>query len=81
MLLVAMIGAIVLTLRDGQGSRQQVIARQIARTAEDSMELVDLKSGAGIAGILRPKPDGRPRRRRPPRREGITDRSSGWPTT
>jgi NADH-quinone oxidoreductase subunit J len=58
-LLVAMIGAIVLTLRDRNLSRRQNIARQIARTPADTMELVDVPSRAGIGtlGILRPKPE------------------------
>jgi NADH-quinone oxidoreductase subunit J len=57
-LLVAMIGAIVLTLRDRNRSRRQVIARQIARTPADTLELLDIPPRAGVAelGILRPKP-------------------------
>jgi NADH-quinone oxidoreductase subunit J len=56
-LLVAMIGAIVLTLRDKGPSRRQVIAQQIARTAENTVVMMDVRSGAGIRelGILRPK--------------------------
>jgi NADH-quinone oxidoreductase subunit J len=55
-LLVAMIGAIVLTLRDRGPSRRQNIARQIARTPAETMEMVDVPIGAGIAaiGIRRP---------------------------
>ncbi len=58
-LLVAMIGAIVLTLRVRNLSRHQNIARQIARTPADTLELLDVPSRAGIAvlGISRPKPD------------------------
>ncbi len=58
-LLVAMIGAIVLTLRDRTRSQHQNIARQIARTPDDTLELLDVPSRAGIAtlGIFRPKPD------------------------
>jgi NADH-quinone oxidoreductase subunit J len=57
-LLVAMIGAIVLTLRDRGPSRRQSIERQIARTPADTMELLDVRSGAGVKelGILRPRP-------------------------
>jgi NADH-quinone oxidoreductase subunit J len=57
-LLVAMIGAIVLTLRDKQTSRHQVIAAQIARIPADTIELMDVGTGAGVKtlGILRPKP-------------------------
>jgi NADH-quinone oxidoreductase subunit J len=56
-LLVAMIGAIVLTLRDKKTSRRQVIAAQIARTAADTLEMMDVRTGAGVKelGILRPK--------------------------
>ena len=55
-LLVAMIGAIVLTLRDRPRSRRQDIGRQVARTAADTLVMVDVPSGAGIreTGILRP---------------------------
>jgi NADH-quinone oxidoreductase subunit J len=59
-LLVAMIGAIVLTLRDRNRSRRQVIARQIARTPADTLELLDIPPRVGVAklGIYRPKPTG-----------------------
>jgi len=58
-LLVAMIGAIVLTLRDRNRSRHQNVARQIARTPGDTLELMDVPSRTGVAviGILRPKPE------------------------
>jgi NADH-quinone oxidoreductase subunit J len=46
-LLVAMIGAIVLTLRKRPGVRRQSISRQNARTAADAMALVDAKPGEG----------------------------------
>lgn len=61
-LLVAMIGAIVLTLRDRTQSRHQNIAHQIARTPADTLELVDVPSRAGVAsiGIFRPKPAPQP---------------------
>jgi len=57
-LLVAMIGAIVLTLRGSGRSRRQVIADQVGRTPSDTLELIDVPSRAGVAtlGILRPKP-------------------------
>ena len=57
-LLVAMIGAIVLTLRDRTRSRHQNVARQLARTPADTLELMDVPSrtGVGALGILRPKP-------------------------
>ncbi len=47
-LLVAMIGAIVLTLRHRDGVRRQNIARQVGRQREEAVELVDVKSGEGI---------------------------------
>lgn len=47
-LLIAMIGAIVLTKRDRIGVRKQNIAKQLARTKESGMELVSVKSGEGI---------------------------------
>jgi NADH-quinone oxidoreductase subunit J len=46
-LLVAMIGAIVLTLRHRPGVRRQSISTQNARTAEMAMDLVDAKPGEG----------------------------------
>src|ERR1700729_161352 len=48
-LLVAMIGAIVLTLRHKPGVRRQVVADQVARTTASGMRIVDIKSGEGIA--------------------------------
>jgi NADH-quinone oxidoreductase subunit J len=55
-LLVAMIGAIVLTLRDRQALRRQTIAVQTARTPQETLELVDAPLGAGVAvlGVRRP---------------------------
>ncbi len=47
-LLVAMIGAIVLTLRKREGVKRQSIAGQIARTREESIEIKDVTSGQGI---------------------------------
>jgi NADH-quinone oxidoreductase subunit J len=46
-LLVAMIGAIVLTLRHRPGVRRQSISVQNARTPEMAMDLVDAKPGEG----------------------------------
>ncbi|MFO1247952.1 MAG: NADH-quinone oxidoreductase subunit J [Alphaproteobacteria bacterium] len=46
-LLVAMIGAIVLTLRSRPGVRRQVIAVQNARTAAMAVDMHDLKPGEG----------------------------------
>ncbi len=47
-LLVAMIGAIVLTLRTREGVRKQSIAGQVGRRREDSVEVRDVASGEGI---------------------------------
>ena len=57
-LLVAMIGAIVLTLRDHRTSLHQNIAMQNARTTAETLELVEVSLGAGVKelGIYRPKP-------------------------
>jgi NADH-quinone oxidoreductase subunit J len=46
-LLVAMIGAIVLTLRQRPGVRRQSIARQNARTPAMAVEMIDIKPGQG----------------------------------
>jgi len=56
-LLVAMIGAIVLTLRVKKTSRHQSIAAQVARTPADTLEMMDIGLGVGVKalGILRPK--------------------------
>ncbi len=47
-LLVAMIGAIVLTLRHKDHVKRQNIAEQSGRTVEDSMEIVKVRPGQGI---------------------------------
>jgi NADH-quinone oxidoreductase subunit J len=47
-LLVAMVGAIVLTLRHREGVRRQKIAEQVARTRNDTIEVVKVPSGSGI---------------------------------
>jgi NADH-quinone oxidoreductase subunit J len=47
-LLVAMIGAIVLTHRSREGVRRQRIARQVARRAEATVELHKVQSGEGV---------------------------------
>ena len=49
-LLVAMIGAIVLTLRHKPGVRRQVIADQVGRDPKKGMRTVSIKSGEGIEG-------------------------------
>ena len=47
-LLVAMIGAIVLTLKHREGVRRQDIGVQVARTPAVGMRMVSIKSGEGI---------------------------------
>lgn len=47
-LLVAMIGAIVLTLQHKQGVRRQSIAAQVGRTREMAVEVVKVESGRGL---------------------------------
>jgi len=47
-LLVAMIGAIVLTHRTRPGVKRQNVAAQVARKPEDAFELVDVAVGEGI---------------------------------
>jgi NADH-quinone oxidoreductase subunit J len=61
-LLVAMIGAIVLTLRDRPTARRQNIARQVARTPEQTLEVVPVEIGLGVKtlGIRRPLPEALP---------------------
>jgi len=47
-LLVAMIGAIVLTLQHGKDAKRQTIMKQVLRTRDESVELVDVKIGKGV---------------------------------
>ena len=56
-LLVAMVGAIVLTHRERRTARYQNIASQHNRSVADTLEVVSVRSGAGIGelGIYRPK--------------------------
>ena len=46
-LLVAMIGAIVLTLRKRSGVKKQIIKNQIDTTKEDVIEVVSVKNNEG----------------------------------
>jgi NADH-quinone oxidoreductase subunit J len=48
-LLVAMVGAIVLTLRSREGVKKQRIGQQIARRREDSVEVVKVRSREGVS--------------------------------
>ena len=47
-LLIAMIGAIVLTLRRRPGVRRQKISEQLGRTRAESVELRKVQPGSGI---------------------------------
>jgi NADH-quinone oxidoreductase subunit J len=47
-LLVAMVGAIVLTLRQREGVRRQTIGVQVARTRDESVEVVKVRTGSGV---------------------------------
>ena len=47
-LLVAMVGAIVLTLRQREGVRKQKIAAQMQRRPEDTLEVVKVQTGQGV---------------------------------
>jgi NADH-quinone oxidoreductase subunit J len=55
-LLVAMIGAIVLTHRDRLRSRRQDIGVQVSRRTQLDMASVPLGASIGELGILRPLP-------------------------
>jgi NADH-quinone oxidoreductase subunit J len=48
-LLVAMVGAIVLTLRHKPGVKRQDIAEQVARTRATAIEIVKVPSGQGLS--------------------------------
>jgi NADH-quinone oxidoreductase subunit J len=56
-LMVAMIGAIVLTHRDRGTTRRQNIDRQNARAVRDTLEIVPVAPRTGVTQILRPKPE------------------------
>lgn len=47
-LLIAMVGAIVLTLRQREGVRRQAISKQVARRRGEAVELKDVPSGGGV---------------------------------
>jgi NADH-quinone oxidoreductase subunit J len=61
-LLVAMIGAIVLTHRDRSVAKRQNITRQQSRLVGDTLEILTPRIGAGVQelGIYRPKPTPEP---------------------
>jgi NADH-quinone oxidoreductase subunit J len=58
-LLVAMIGAIVLTHRQRAGTKRQNITRQQSRMVADTLEVLTIRSGAGVGelGVYRRKPE------------------------
>ncbi|MEX0502343.1 NADH-quinone oxidoreductase subunit J [Alphaproteobacteria bacterium LSUCC0719] len=60
-LLVAMIGAISLTMRRRSGVRRQVIADQNMRRREDSVEIVDVPVGASARTVATVSPSKRER--------------------
>ena len=60
-LLVAMIGAISLTMRRRSGVRRQVIAEQNMRRREDSVEIVDVPVGASARTVVTVPPSKRER--------------------
>ena len=47
-LLIAMIGAIVLTLRSRNGVKRQNISSQVSRTREESVEIRHIEPGSGV---------------------------------
>jgi NADH-quinone oxidoreductase subunit J len=47
-LFVAMIGAIVLTLRKREGVKRQDVSRQVGRTRKQAVELKDVRPGQGL---------------------------------
>ena len=47
-LLVAMIGAIVLTFRKREGIKKQSYFRQISREKEDGVQLVEVENNKGV---------------------------------
>ena len=73
-LMVAMIGAIVLTHRErATSSRRQNIARQNARQVSDTLEImpVGLRAGTDVTGIIRPKREPEPALADEPHTHGV----------
>lgn len=54
-LLIAMIGAIVLTLRDRPGVKRQDVGAQTARRPQETLAMVKMRPGSGM--IVIPKPE------------------------
>jgi NADH-quinone oxidoreductase subunit J len=59
-LLVAMIGAIVLTLRDRPGVRRQNVGAQLARARDETLAVVKMAPGAGLTVVPKPEPKREP---------------------
>jgi NADH-quinone oxidoreductase subunit J len=55
-LLVAMVGAIVLTLRDRPGVRRQNVGAQLARARDATLAVVKVAPGAGLTVVPKPEP-------------------------
>ncbi|WP_439577845.1 NADH-quinone oxidoreductase subunit J [Elioraea sp.] len=55
-LLVAMIGAIVLTLRERPGVRRQNVGAQLARSRDETLAVMKVASGAGLTVVPKPEP-------------------------
>jgi NADH-quinone oxidoreductase subunit J len=72
-LLVAMIGAIVLTLRDRPGVRRQSVGAQLARARDETLALVKVAPGQGMTVV--PKPE--PKREAEPAEHGHGGRDGG----
>ena len=72
-LMVAMIGAIVLTHRERATSRHQSIARQNARKVSDTLEImpVAFRAGTDVTGIIRPKREPEPVLANEPHTHGV----------
>lgn len=59
-LLVAMIGAIVLTLRDRPGVRRQNVGAQLARSRDQTLAVMKVAPGAGLTVVPKPEPTHEP---------------------
>jgi NADH-quinone oxidoreductase subunit J len=59
-LLVAMIGAIVLTLRERPGVRRQAVGVQLARARDETLAVVKVAPGAGLTVVPKPEPKREP---------------------
>jgi NADH-quinone oxidoreductase subunit J len=59
-LLVAMIGAIVLTLRERPGVRRQNVGAQLARARDETLAIVKVATGAGLTVVPTPEPKREP---------------------